>query len=142
MKKKTILKNLKPIDQDIHLKYVCPNNNCGYYHWLSLQETQTKTFKVVCSCGQIFSPKRILKTKVVYKKLRDSKKHKIEPPTENNKTVDFENKCGKILESYGFSKSESKLLISKAQTDCNFDSPSALLKHILLNLNIPNFGEN
>jgi hypothetical protein len=142
MNKKTITKNLKPIDQDIHFKYVCPNNKCGYHHWLSLLETQTKAFKVVCSCGCIFSPKRISKTKILYKKRIVSK-----PPVVskekyvNNKPVDFENKCGKLLESYGFSKTEIKALISNAQTNNNFETPSALLKHILSNLNLPNFGE-
>lgn len=142
MKKLVMTKNLKPIDQDLHLKYICPNNKCGYAHWLSLQETQIKAFKVVCTCGQVFSPKRISRTKIVYKKLRVSKKQETQKPTNHqlNKTIDFEQKCAKILESYGFSKSECKLLITKAQTEYNFDNPSSLLKHILLNL--PNFGEN
>jgi hypothetical protein len=135
-------KNLKPIDQDIHYKYSCPDVNCGYHHWLSLQETQTKSFKVVCSCGQIFSPKRISKTRIVYKKSIVSQKNKpLYKDTQVSSGVDFDSQCGRILESYGFSKSEVKVLIHNAKEEQTFGTSSALLKHILLNLNLPNIGD-
>lgn len=80
MKTKKI-KNQKPISLDVHLKYRCPNHNCGYEHWLSLLETQTQNFKIVCECGSVFKPKRINKIKVIYK---DNKKkiHETKKPVE------------------------------------------------------------
>ena len=64
-----ITKNQKPISLDVHLKYRCPNNNCGYEHWLSLLETQTKNFKIVCDCGTVFKPKKIKTLKIIYDEL-------------------------------------------------------------------------
>lgn len=120
---KTTIKKLKPIDADIHLKYRCPNPDCHIDHWLSLLETQTKNFKVVCDCGTIFLPKRISKIKTIY-----SKKPKQVPSVESSiestkeKTIEKTNTIDRaILDSssavlcvYGFTKKEAIDLILEA----------------------------
>lgn len=111
-------KNLKPIDTDIHVKYECPD--CSAVHWLSLKETQTKGFVVVCDCDNILKPKRIDSVKIVY-----AKKAKVAPTTtttiKNNKD-ELVSKCVDILDTYGFSKTESLELLDKAlQQNTNAD---------------------
>ena len=63
---KTKKKTERPIEIDAHLKYKCPNDSCGYFHWLSLQEAQTKNFKIVCDCGNVFKPKRIKTLEIIF----------------------------------------------------------------------------
>jgi hypothetical protein len=134
----------KPIELDVHLKYVCPQKTCGYTHWLSLKECQTKNFMVVCDCGEIFKPKQINKLKILYKE----KKPK-EAPTPATKPIepieieevskpilslDKQNQCAKILVGYGFTEKEAKLLIDKGFAKNPIDEVGALLKYILSNL--------
>jgi hypothetical protein len=101
----TIIKNLKPIDQDIHFKYQCPA--CGINHWLSLEETKTKGFKVVCDCKTILKVKKIQNIKLKYHRQY------------TKPDVDLSNlnigKAITILENYGFPLEECQQLI----TSCN-----------------------
>jgi len=136
------LKSQKPIEIDGHLKYRCPKN-CGFYHWLSLKEAQTKNFKVVCDCGFVFKPKTILKIKICYSKkpteinkrlicpepivLEDQ--HKIQKPP-----PDTQNKCIKLLCGYGFSKTESIELVQKAFEKQQITEPLELIKYIIKNI--------
>lgn len=69
----TPIKNLKPINYDIHLEYLCPNN-CGSRHWLSLKESQEKNFKIVCDCGAVFMPKPVKDINIKYRKCKKKKK--------------------------------------------------------------------
>jgi hypothetical protein len=125
MKIKT-LKNQKPIDTDIHLKYLCPNTSCGYTHWLSLKETQTKNFKVVCDCGTVFQPKTVKKLKLIYlaRKKSCSNQTKTSVATIDNEVPqDLLNKAKKILIGYGFDALEAENLIKdsfkqKPEKDC------------------------
>ena len=110
--KTKIIKSQKPISLDVHLKYRCPNDACGYTHWLSLLETQTKNFKVVCDCGTIFKPKRINRVKILFKQTQktDTNTKNIEQHIEN--TVDepnetLLNKAVPCLVDLGFSKDEA-----------------------------------
>lgn len=125
-------KNQKPIELDLHLKYRCPNDDCGYYHWLSLKETQTKNFKVVCDCGTIFKPKQISKIKIVYEthKIKNIMQQKTLP--EETKT-----KCIDILCGYGFDREESESLIVKAFENCESVDTSTLIKHAIKQLGEP-----
>lgn len=127
MKIKT-LKNQKPIDIDVHLKYLCPNTNCGYSHWLSLKETQTKNFKVVCDCGTVFLPKSIKKLKVVYcatKKIFEKKTKNVITIAKEDSDISQEllDKAKKTLIAYGFDAIEAESLIKdsykqKPEQDC------------------------
>lgn len=126
-------KSQKPIEIDAHFKYRCPQSNCGFDHWLSLTESQTKGFKVVCDCGYVFKPKKISKIKIVYAD--------IQPVPEPEKViekpkipVDFKNSCVKLLVSYGFTKDESVSLCEKAFEQNPVTSSGLLIKYILQNL--------
>jgi len=136
MKTKTKLKNLKPIDVDAHLQYRCPKPDCGYDHWLSLKQTQTKNFKIVCDCGFVFKPKRIKSIEIKYEEAKNQKdiKPKEAKSTENILSIDTEQKCVKLLTDYGFTKNESLVLIKKSFEANQSDDPSVLVKYILKNL--------
>lgn len=125
MKIPTIKKHQKPIDADIHFKYKCPDVNCSCLHWLSLKETQTKNFKIVCDCGLVFKPKQIQKIKVLYSK--SIKKTKTIPAELLEKTI-------KILTKYGFTSNEITHLCTTHYTKSNSETPEALVKYILQNL--------
>lgn len=129
------IKNQKPISLDVHLKYRCPNRDCGYEHWLSLLETQTKNFKVVCECGILFKPKVIDNIKIIYKK----KKKEQEQPKPIEKTTSqlntqLINQAALSLVSLGFSKEEAIDLLQKTYIKQPIDDLSLLIKQTLLEL--------
>jgi len=140
--------NQKPTEYDAHFRYLCKNPRCGYTHWLSLKETQTKNFKVVCDCGFIFKPKQILRLKIVYqipnkqKKIAvDEEKHfvslsTIKAPKEDI-SVDVLNKCVITLVDYGFTKSESEQLLRNSFRQNPVNDCILLIKQTLESL-----GEN
>ena len=140
MKTKTMKKNQKPIEIDAHFRYKCPSPKCGYDHWLSLKETQTKNFKVVCDCGKIFKPKRIKKIKLLFEKTTIIKASNIVSEQISDKPkiitvpVDMKNSCARLLIGYGFTKDEAFLLIEKAYVKHPVTSGSLLVKYILQNL--------
>jgi hypothetical protein len=108
-----IKKNQKPIDHDIHLKYLCPE--CGCIHWLSFLEASTINYKVVCDCSCVFSVKRTEKFKIKYVE------SKCEHIAEKNKPVirkvipnDILNKASAVLINYGFTKNEAIDLIKQS----------------------------
>lgn len=149
--KNTTIKNQKAIEIDAHLRYICKNPDCGYTHWLSLKEAQTKNFKVVCDCGVVFKPKQVLKLKIVYKK--SQKKEEAAPVKEKPSQqcfvnlsaiakeveldVDTLNKCVKILVGYGFTKTESEQLLRNSFRNNPTDDCTTLIKQTL-----ESFGEN
>lgn len=132
--KNTKTKNQKPIELDVHLKYQCPNSKCGYCHWLSLVETQTKNFKVVCDCGQIFKPKRVSKLKIAYHKATKPILNKNPVVSETTVPLDLYRKCATILTGYGFSESETLNLVTDAYTNNTTSDAKVLIKYILQNL--------
>lgn len=143
MKTKTIKKNHKPTEIDAHIKYVCPSQGCLFEHWLSLNEAQTRNFKVVCECGCVFKPKQIKKLKIVYRDFIAKTNPNINntPTTETTPVVekpdapiDLLNDCVKILIGYGFTKQESLILSNKAFIKSKEHSASELVKYILQNL--------
>lgn len=137
MKTKT-LKNQKPIEVDLHLRYRCPKIKCGYDHWISLRQAKTKNFKIVCDCGNVFHPKQVLKIKVLYKNKTKKKScsDRIETQSVLDRIVpeDTKNNCSKMLMKYGFTKEESLTLIHKAYKQSKIESQSLLIKFILQNL--------
>jgi len=58
-------KNQKPIEYDIHFKYLC---SCGQFHWLTHNEVTTKNFFIVCDCNKKIKIKTIDSIKIKYKK--------------------------------------------------------------------------
>lgn len=126
----SIKKNQKPIEYDIHLQYRC--HECYNIHWLSLLETSTKNFKVVCDCGCIFKVKRTIGFKLQY--VSKTTKPKLEKEKLKPKPVisnDLLSRGVQALLPYGFTKEESKDLISKAYSINPIDDITILVKNSL-----------
>lgn len=131
--KKKISINQKPTSLDLHLKYRCPNIECGYYHWLSLKECQTKNFKVVCDCNTVFSPKRIQKVNIKYHKKKVSTQTLEIEVEKTKKSIESSvlEKCSKILIQYGFTKSESEDLLNRSFEIVQTDDAGLIVKKCL-----------
>ena len=143
--KTRIIKNQIPIDSDVHCKYRCPSSDCNIVHWLSLKETQTKNFKIVCECGTIFQPKRIKKIKICFlKRMKKQEEASIntveekEIDTKCNIDVEILNKASDILCVYGFTKTEAEDLIIKSYRDNCEKDITLLVKQTLKTLEIKN----
>lgn len=133
--KKHKKKNQKPTKIDAHFRYVCPNPDCVYDHWISLKETQTKNFKIVCDCNTVFKPKQILKLKILYKTQPQKKITKQPKIVKQPKiTLALSNKCVKILTGYGFTEQESVILTNNGFVKNPCDDPTILVKYILQNI--------
>jgi hypothetical protein len=131
------LKNQKPIDVDAHFKYRCPKTDCGFDHWLSLKESQTKGFKIVCDCGLVFRPKRIQKIEIVFsqpKPLAKVKQEEVATKEKSEMGLDLLADCAKVLIGYGFTDSEAKSLCKKAFEKNPVDNSGSLIRYILQNL--------
>lgn len=124
---KNKIKRQKPIDTDLHFKYICPNTDCLDVHWLSLKETQTKHFKVVCDCGEVFAVKRIKDITINYK-TKISTQHK-----GNNTQQDdqFINHAIKTLLGFGFSNEEASRMVADEYHRTAITNPALLIKNIL-----------
>jgi DNA-directed RNA polymerase subunit M/transcription elongation factor TFIIS len=108
------MKKIKPVDIDLHLKYLCPN--CGAIVWLSLKETQTPRYISVCDlCNNSFRIKTIDKITIKYKELTKQKKETVEEePVKVLLKQDIKEKAINSLVSYGFTKTESAILLQDA----------------------------
>ena len=109
------MKKIKPVDIDLHLKYLCPN--CGAICWLSLRETKTVGYISVCDiCHDTFKVKTIDKITIQYK----HNKKQIEKPIEKNEktTIIFDPdtrfKSVDSLVKYGFTNKEASELVQDA----------------------------
>lgn len=109
------MKRIKPVDIDLHLKYLCPN--CGAICWLSLRETKTVGYISVCDiCHDTFKVKTIDKITIQYK----HNKKQIEKPIEKNEktTIIFDPdtrlKSVDSLVKYGFTNKEASELVQDA----------------------------
>lgn len=133
-----IKKFQKPIDIDAHLKYICPNKVCGQYHWISLLETKTKNFRIVCYCGTVFRPKLIKTIKIKYdENTRPSQEKSISDSNKQELTESMLNTCIDSLIDYGFTKQEASNLIKQAYIINPTDDQLELIKTAL-----KSFGEN
>lgn len=124
----------KPVEYDVHLKYICPE--CHSEHWLSLLEASTANFKVVCHCGTIFKVKRILGMKLRYAKSKISKPEKPEQPIKQKTGVDIKNnniakQAVDIIQNYGFTRQEAIDLVVKCYDTDRVYSVSDLVKETL-----------
>jgi DNA-directed RNA polymerase subunit RPC12/RpoP len=105
--------NQKPIEHDVHLKYLC--KKCGQIHWLSLKESSTKHFKIVCDCGNIFGVKRTSRIKILYSKVSKTSTTTKSPPTSTPQPIPdslLSQGIGVLL-PYGFTKKEASELLEK-----------------------------
>lgn len=137
-------KRLRPIDQDVHLKYRC--HTCALDHWLSLKETQTKGFRIVCDCGEILKVKLIEKIEIVYQKIvkkeitpesRKSEELPKAPETKETIPIDLLSQCCTILLGYGFDITEGENLIVSVFNEKPTYTCVDLIKQAL-----KKFGEN
>lgn len=150
------IKKVKPVDADVHLKYICPNKDCSTLHWLTILEAKTKNFKVVCYCGCIFKPKQISNIKLTYiddpvvidkppapaiiKKQVESQQKQQEVP--QNKTCNSEKdfifiqEAIETLLNFGYTKEEATRLIQEQYDKTKNKNPAQLVK-----LAINFFGE-
>jgi Holliday junction resolvasome RuvABC DNA-binding subunit len=121
------MKNQKPTDIDVSLKYVC--DHCGASHWLFLREAQTENFKIVCECKNVFMPEKIDRVNIQYS---DSKTKPIhEEPAGNSLEQSTIDACAKTLISLGYKRTEAVLLVDQAYKSIHNNDSSQLIKHIL-----------
>lgn len=122
---------IKPVNHDMYLEYRCPE--CQASHWLTLKESQTKGFKVVCICDHVFQVKRIEDIKILYvsKKQQDNSKDTI-----INNTLDIYHKCIKVLEQYSFSEEEMRDIVKET---VSMNQQASLVD--MVKLCIAKFGE-
>lgn len=137
-----IKKNLKPIEYDIHLKYLCPNVSCCCPHWLSFKESSTKNFKVVCDCGQVFSINRTKSVNIEYHDLIDRPKSgSFETKNHTNDQDTLISKSMKalaidLMKTYGFTELEALPMIDKAiMENPSITDHVTLVKHSLFWIN-------
>jgi hypothetical protein len=136
----------KPIEIDASFLYICPNRGCSSKYWLFLREVQTKNFKIVCDCGMVFKPKTVDHIKISYKKKQKPKTKqsipptvpKVEPKTINSLPVDILEQCATILDGYGFSRTETIKLVTKAYHSVEDKSVINIIKVALRSLEIQN----
>lgn len=128
-------KNQKPIEYDIHLKYLC--QKCGQPHWLSFKEASTKNYKIVCDCNHVFKVKRILDFKLKY---ATTKQTIVKTPSHTipikQQTIPSDTLTGvvKTLTNLGFTNSEAKNLATKTYSDFPTEDIGSLVKQILENI--------
>lgn len=133
IKKKT---NQKPIEHDIHLKYLC--SKCGQSHWLSFKEASTKHYKIVCDCDNVFTVKRVKGFKIKYASaMKENKKPDPVPVAKTNTnsiSADLLNNAIKSLIGLGFTKSEAKDLLIKVYNESPTNDIGYLVKKTLESL--------
>lgn len=127
------MKKQKPIEHDVHLKYMCPK--CGYAHWLSFQEASTKNYKIVCDCNTVFGVKRTKTIKIVY---ADPIIKTPKPPDTTAHSIDDKllNKTVSALVAYGFTKQEAIDSITKTYNNNPTSDHLELVKQTLASMRV------
>lgn len=124
------MKILRPTKIEGHLEYRCPN--CSLEHWLTLRETQTKGFKVVCTCDTVFGVKTVDKLKIKYK----NKPNPIDSTTQKVPDIELVNKCMAALGSYGFEKSEIEPIVIDAIRNVKSQNILDIVKACIINFGV------
>ena len=136
MMKTKIIYNQKPIEYDLHLKYIC--QQCGQAHWLSFRESSTKQFKIVCDCGFVFGVKPTKSIKIIYKTPKTKKETEMVKETEIEKKPEIPpsllDQAIEILISYGFTKTEASDLLKQTYSNNPLSDITLLIKHSLESL--------
>lgn len=128
------VKNLKPTDIDLYIKYTCPNKSCKNDHWTTLKESQTKNFIIVCDCDYIIKPKQIDTIKIKYtEKKKNSSQETSQIPQ------DLLQKSLKIMVGLGYSESESSKMIIGYYKHNPINDYMTLVKNTIA---ISNIGES
>lgn len=119
-------KTQKPIEYDVSFKYIC--QNCGGSHWLFLREVQTKGFKIVCDCLEIFQPATISGIDIIYETDRAK-------PLEQKSelSVSTIESCAKSLAKLGYEIDECKEMIIKSFEAIGTDDAKAIIEYSLSN---------
>lgn len=140
---KTKIKTQKPKEYEVSFRYVC--KKCEASHWLFLRETQTKNFKIVCSCSNVIRPKRIKDISINYEnKAEVLGQTKTQTPCENTPyppvpkvPIDTMEQCVRILESYGYSRVESTDIVNKSYFSLLVDDVKTIIEY-----GLKTFGAN
>jgi hypothetical protein len=130
------IKNLKPTDCDITLRYVCPN--CSNEHWVRLKQAKYEKFVIVCDCDTILKTKPITSVKILYRKKKSQSQKKEKQITDQQEEIDSKliDKCFSILSSYGFSRKETESLVKECYIESKNTDCLTLVK-----LSLSKFGE-
>ena len=150
-----LIKNLKPIEIEAHLKYRCPN--CEILHWISLKEASTKGFIIVCECNSILRPKLVTDLRIKYQCKKTVAQPVIQEPTVEEivepqvieeipveippKPVppkELFDSCVPVLQNYGFTPSEARDLINNTYVDHSVCSLPDFIKYCLKNIPLEN----
>jgi DNA-directed RNA polymerase subunit RPC12/RpoP len=134
--------NQKPIDRDVHFKYLC--RKCGQEHWLSLKEASTEDYKIVCFCDHVFGVRPIADIRIKYKdrivtqsqETPPTTKIAVTPPSNNAIPIPFYNDAIGLLVGYGFTQAEAKDMVRSAYEKSPTDDYKILVKTILGSLEI------
>jgi hypothetical protein len=132
--------SLKPTKIEAHLQYICPNQDCGFDHWLTLRETQTRNFKIVCECGTVFRPKRVKDLDIVFAKKTNKAKTVSRPSKPSSQTqkitipIDILNRSAIVLVGYGFTDNEARQMIQDCFDKTQSVDVSFLVKNSLESL--------
>jgi hypothetical protein len=135
---KKIIKNLKPTDHDLNIKYTC--TNCGSDHWVTEKAAKYHKFVIVCECDAVLKPRPIKETKFLYKKRKLKTSPEIDRTTERSQEtmqdldIDCLAKCCKVLEGYGFSQDEAESLLKQAYEETKSTDCITLVKYSLFKL--------
>ena len=106
------MKTIKPVDIDLHIKYLCPN--CGAICWLSLRESKTIGYISVCDiCHDTFKVKTIDKITINYRDNKRSIEKQVEQNKKTNIIFDLNARLKSIssLVGYGFTQKEASELV-------------------------------
>jgi hypothetical protein len=126
----------KPIEIDVSLRYRCPDNDCGFDHWIFLREAKTKNFKIVCECGTIFKPKRIKTIEVVYATVESVKKSM--DSTQCSDTIVDVPKCVvraiKMMISLGYDEKDAQKHIMLVYNSEQIEDAGILVKKAISNI--------
>jgi hypothetical protein len=125
------MRNLKPTNCDITLRYVCPN--CSNEHWIRLKQAQYEKFVIVCDCDIILKTKPIVSVKILYRKKKSEKKVVHKQEEIDSAILD---RCFNSLSAYGFSRKESESLVKECYKESKSTDCITLVK-----LSLSKFGE-
>lgn len=151
-----LIKNLKPLEVEAHLKYRCPN--CEIPHWISLKEASTRGFIIVCECNAILKPKLITDLRLKYEKKKppikpepiienvttdqteviEPKQVEIEPTPKLVPPKELFDSCLPVLQNYGFTQSEAGELIDITYQEHSSCGLTDFIKHCLKNIPLEN----
>lgn len=140
MKTKIRSKYYEPSGADVYLKYVCPNGDCLDVQWITLKESQTKNYKIVCDCcGEVYRPKRVKKINVVFDEDSVSKAKNTDKPKPQEEKTDtkFLDDAINTLIRFGFDKDEATIMITREWEKTGITNPATLVK-----LSLDFFGEH